>query len=293
MFGYIRPMQGELKVRELERFKACYCGLCHTLGQKYGLISRFILNYDFVFLAMLLWSGEDELIIKRKRCIASPFRRKHYCSQCTALDRSAGYSVILTWWKLCDSIADEPFFRALPYRGLKLLLSGAYKKAAGEFPGFDSAVRNEIYSLIEYEKSSADSLDGAADKFALILKAAAPESLPSNVQRPMLELLYHLGRWIYIVDACDDYTDDSRAGLYNPVAARYPPQDTMLSEDSVEKLKTTVTHSNNLLCAAFELLPGGAWSGILSNIVYLGMPDTLQRVLDGTFRKSSGNGNDR
>ena len=278
MFGYIRPMQGELKVCELERFKACYCGMCHALGKKYGLLARLTLNYELVFLAMLLWDGGEAPVIKRGRCVASPFCGKKYCARNESLDVCAGYGVILTWWKLKDTIADEPFLKALPQRFAKLVLYGAYRKASREFAGFDGEVRKEMESLGRHEAMEEKSLDGAADKFARILSAAAPESLPEGTGRPMHELLYHLGRWIYILDACDDYEKDVRAGRYNPVAALHPPEGGKLPGDSALRLQTTLTHSNNLLCSAFELLPVSAWTTTVGNMVYLGMPQTCARV---------------
>ena len=284
MFGYIRPLQGELKVRELERFKACYCGLCHATGKKYGIAARFILSYDLVFLAMLLWGDDDDAAsIKRRRCIASPLFRKRCFERNEALDTCAGFSVILTWWKLRDTISDETFFRSIPHRLISLILSRAYKKAVSEFRYFNDKVSMEIASLAEYETQSAISLDSAADKFARILRAAAPESIPEKKLRPMLELLYHLGRWIYIIDACDDYQSDVKTGRYNAVAALYPPENGCLPEDSKERLKTTLTHSNNLLCSAFELLPGNLWTGTVENVIYLGMPDACSRVFGGTW----------
>jgi len=284
MFGYIRPMQGELKVRELERFKACYCGLCHALGAKYGTAARFILNYELVFLAMLLWGENEATEIGRKRCIASPCKKRRYCTRNTALETSAGYSVILTWWKLRDTVADEPFFKALPHRAAALVLSGAYKKAAREFPEFDARVRKEVADLHDYESGGEKSLDGAADKFAQILCAAVSEGEPEIKGRPMSQLLYHMGRWIYIIDACDDYRDDVKAGRYNPVAKLHPPQRGALPESSAERLKTTLSHSNNLICSAFELLPENPWSHTVKNIIYMGMPDVCGRVLEGKWK---------
>ena len=284
MFGYIRPMQGELKVRELERFKACYCGLCHSLGKKYGTIARFILNYELVFLAMLLWDVDDAPVIKRCRCIASPFRKKPYCTRNTALDTCAGYSVILTWWKLRDTVVDEPLFKAIPHRLLSLILSGAYRKAAREFQEFDAKVKNEVADLGEYESKDEKSLDGAADKFAQILCAASSDEESGKKSRPMQQLLYHLGRWIYIIDACDDYMDDAKAGRFNPVAEMYPPENGTLPDDSVKRLKTTLIHSNNLICSAFELLPENPWTHTVENMVYLGMPNVCDCVLEGKWK---------
>jgi len=275
-------MQGELKVREFERFKACYCGLCHALGKKYGIVSRFILNYELVFLAMLLWGENDAPMIERGRCIASPCRKKSFCAGNEALDCCAGYCVILTWWKLRDTVADERFIKSISHRALAVILSGVYKKAAREFPEFDACVRKEVAGLVEYESKNENSLDGAADKFAKLLCAAVPEGMPDKKSRPLMQLLYHLGRWIYIIDACDDYKEDAKAGSYNPVVELYPPDSKgTLPNDSVERLKTTLTHSNNLLCSAFELLPENPWTKTVENMIYLGMPDVCSRILSG------------
>ena len=41
----------------------------------------------------------------------------------------------------------------------------------------------------------------------------------------MLEqLLYHLGRWIYLVDAADDLKKDVKNGSYNPLVPRFGAQ---------------------------------------------------------------------
>ena len=46
MFGYININKGELKVKEFERYRAYYCGLCHALQARHGLPARLTLNYD-------------------------------------------------------------------------------------------------------------------------------------------------------------------------------------------------------------------------------------------------------
>ena len=49
----MRPLEGQLRVCELEAYKAVYCGLCRQLGQSFGLPARFTLSYDASFLALL------------------------------------------------------------------------------------------------------------------------------------------------------------------------------------------------------------------------------------------------
>jgi len=200
-----------------------------------------------------------------------------------ALEICAGYTVILTYWKLRDSITDESFIKGIPYRLAALTLRRAYKKAAMDYPAFSSKMKEEMTNLAEYEHSSGHSLDQAADKFSKILEAAVPDGFPDSKRRPLLELLYHLGRWIYIIDACDDYSCDARAGLFNPIAGRFPPDADKIPASGAERLKITLTHSNNLLCSAFELLPENTWTEIVRNIIYLGMPYICEQVLKGDW----------
>ena len=54
MFGYVRAVTAVLPPEEQARYRAVYCGLCKTLGERYGKAAQLTLNYDFVFLALLL-----------------------------------------------------------------------------------------------------------------------------------------------------------------------------------------------------------------------------------------------
>lgn len=71
MFGYIRPSKPHLSEQDEARFQSVYCGLCHELGRKYGFAARFVLNFDFTFLAILL-SDAQEPECESCRCAAHP-----------------------------------------------------------------------------------------------------------------------------------------------------------------------------------------------------------------------------
>ena len=53
MFGYIKPMTEELKVKEHELYKSIYCGLCSAMGEHICTSNRLTLSYDIVFLALV------------------------------------------------------------------------------------------------------------------------------------------------------------------------------------------------------------------------------------------------
>ena len=107
MFGYVRPSDGHLTAEDKQRFQAAYCGLCRSLGRRYGLAARMILNYDLAFLAMLL-SREPECPTAHCRCPAHPIRGCDALEPQPAFDTAADLSVILTWWQLTDGVSEGP-----------------------------------------------------------------------------------------------------------------------------------------------------------------------------------------
>lgn len=129
MFGYVRPAADRLTQEQTDLFRSAYCGLCRTLGRRYGLSARMILNYDLAFLAILL-AGGSGFSCARHRCPVHPIRGCPCGEENPALDAAADLSVILTWWQLRDGVTDHGFFGGLKYRLAALLLRRSYRKAA-------------------------------------------------------------------------------------------------------------------------------------------------------------------
>ncbi|MEG1857222.1 MAG: DUF5685 family protein [Pseudoflavonifractor sp.] len=279
MFGYVRPYREELKVRQLEEYQALYCGLCHTMGHRHGLVARMFLNYDFVFLAMLLAPKEDRPATEYRRCIACPHRKKCVCTVNAGLAAAADESVILSYWKLRDTVEDGGFWKGTLARCLSLLLRRGYRKAAAYRPEFDAEVRSALDELHRLEAERSPSLDRTADTFARILQAAAPSTNDVVRDRATGQLLYHVGRWIYLVDAWDDLAEDLKSGSYNPVRARFEGQE----EGEREYMRTTLHHSLNLAVSAFGLVDFGSWGGVISNILYFGLPAVEELVFRGEW----------
>ncbi len=280
MFGYVRPRISELKVRELEDYKAVYCGLCRTMGKRHGFLARFTLNYDFTFLAMVLAYGNVSCQIEQCRCPAHPFRKRKVCQGMASLDVAADESMILSYQKLRDDVNDQGAFRGLPARVASWLLRPAYKKAAAACPKFDHEVTKWLDVLHELENEQIASLDRPADAFARILQAAAPETGDLEVDRALEQLLYHVGRWIYLVDAWDDLEDDISSGSYNPIHERYHGKE----KEFIQDMRITLLHSRNLASAAYELAKARRWESILSNILYLGLPAIEDLVFTGRWQ---------
>ena len=284
MFGYVRPPVQALPQEELDRFRRMYCGLCHTLGRRYGPAARMILNYDFTYLAILLSEREEGTALHR-RCVTHPVHGRDYLEATPALELAADESVILAYWQQRDGVADHDWLHGLRYRAVSQVLEPAYRKAAAQRPSFDETVRQQLRLLGELERENCPSLDRAADTFAVLLGAAAG-GVDDPVRRRVLEqMLYHLGRWVYLVDAADDLKRDAGSGSYNPVALRFQLQDGAWTPESRTEFAATLDHSIHMIATAFELWDFGVWRPVLETTFYTGLFQVGKAVLDGTFRR--------
>ena len=278
MYGYVRPVKDELKVRQYEAYKAAYCGLCHCLRRDFGVPARFVVNYDFTFLAMLLWTdrGAD---YDQARCMASPLKRKNVLRAAPALETAAALSVILAYWKLRDNLRDEGPGKAAA-SGLGIgALEASYRRAREKQPDFAAAARERLEELRQLEGEQCPSLDRPADCFARLLTAAASAAEGEENRRALEQLLYHMGRTVYLLDAADDLEEDLRRGGYNPVALRFGLKEAPMPEEVRTELRLTLGHSLNSISGAYALLPRNAFSAITENIVYLGIPAAVEQVL--------------
>lgn len=280
MFGYVRPNREELKVRELREYEALYCGLCHTLGQRHGFPARMFLSYDIVLLAMVLDRTPGRPALEKRRCPARLWCTKKQCARSDGLEAAADAGTILSYWKLRDTVADGTWPERLGGRALSLLLRPAYRRAAEARPDYDRTVQACLEELHRLEAEGAPSLDRTADTFARMLQSAAPSSGEGDRDRAVEQLLYHLGRWIYLVDAWDDLEEDRRTGSYNPISARFPGEE----EANRAYLRTTLGHSLNLARSAWALLAPGPWGSTVDNVLYLGLPLVEELVFTGRWK---------
>lgn len=287
MFGYVRPLKEELRIRDYDRYHAAYCGICRQLGKQYGFFSRFLVNYDMTFLYLLLASVQEPAPTGRCRCPARFGCQKPCLTDADLQQKIAAIDVILCRHKLEDDVADSGLFKALGYRIVRLLTAHGYRKARRALPEFDAVVRTRLDSLRALERQQSDSIDRTADAFAQILSACAADFDEPSLRLPMEQLFYHVGRFIYLVDALDDLAEDCKSGNYNPLRCRFSPKDGRLSEEDAAYLHGLLEGSVSLAGAAFELLPVQTGRELLENIIYLGLPLVLKSVESGKFHRQA------
>ena len=285
MFGYIRPRIDELKVRQEAEYKAAYCGLCRCLGRRHGLIARFLVNYDITFAWLLIAGRGEPSPCSRQFCPANPLKKKACRPIDSAMEYCADLCVILCTASLQDRRRDEKGLRKLPPALACAALRRANRRACENRPALAELTRTQLDRLGGLEADRCDSMDRAADAFAALLSHCADGAIEGEV-RPEQQLLYHVGRFIYLVDALDDLKSDAKSGDYNPLLYRFSCPDGILSGDDRAYVRQSILASVSMARAALALCELRSNREILENIVSLGMPAVLDAVDRGTFQSN-------
>ena len=79
MFGYVTVNKPEMKVKDYERYRMYYCGVCHALRNTDGAMGQMSLTYDSTFAAVLLTAlYEPDTKMKEATCMVHPVGKKKY-----------------------------------------------------------------------------------------------------------------------------------------------------------------------------------------------------------------------
>ena len=284
MFGYVRPRRDLLEQEDFAAYRVAYCGLCRALGKKFGFRARFLVNYDMTFLYLLRASAGTPCETALCWCPARVWGRKRCTLDTKGYDTVAACTVILSYEKLLDNVRDERFVKRLAYRFVSLLFRRAYRKASCQLPDFASLCGRQLSTLHEFEAAESASIDATADAFAQIISGCAADIHEPGLRRPMEQILYHTGRFLYLADALDDLKQDCEENAYNPLRYRFRVTDGTLCTEDLDYLTQLTDSSVNLAGAALELLPGKTYGKLLENIVYLGFPAVFCAVKAGKFQ---------
>ena len=275
MFGYLQVDKAELKVREWEAYKSVYCGLCRQMGRDYSFLSRFALSYDCTYYAMLLMSVHRSCTgFDSGRCRFNPLKKCGF-ARCTdeSYSKAAALSVISVYYKLLDDIRDSGFFKRLGTRFLKLFFGHWRRKAVQKYPKIDTVVSDMLQMQFEAESADNTSCDAAAHPTAQMLaEVFALDAADDMERRVFREFGYQLGRWVYFMDAADDYFKDKKHGAFNPFSAI---EEKELPDFAQGILNQSLARAYD----AYQLITIRDFKGILDNMILLGFPLKQNSVL--------------
>lgn len=131
MFGYVMANSQELRPEQRKRYLGCYCGICRAIGARASLASRVALNYDMVFLALLLSSLYEPAEEQGSgRCLVHPLASRPW-RQNEATLYAADMNVALAYFSADDHWRDDHRPDAL---ALRRLLRPHYEAIQSRFP---------------------------------------------------------------------------------------------------------------------------------------------------------------
>ena len=109
VFGYVKPRESDLLVKELEFYKATYCGICRAMKHHTGAVSNITLSYDSVFLALvrMVYLDDKDFAAGKVRCIAHPIKRCKIIKENDAIEYTARVFALLAYHKIRDDKKDE------------------------------------------------------------------------------------------------------------------------------------------------------------------------------------------
>ncbi len=299
MFGYVKAFPPELLGREADFYRGVYCGLCRAQGRCTGQCSRAALNYDLVFMALTRMALEGTTpVFTERRCPIHPMHKRPMLEPQTSLNLTALASAVLTYHKVADDRVDETGMRRLRANLLLPLISLPRRRAMVRYADgtrkqhatdsrvpdgqlLDTRVTDCMKALAALEARKPPSVDEPAELFGSLLGDILSWGLTDSTARLGREIGLHVGRWVYILDAADDYCEDVRHGRYNPFVCLYGAAPATLPESRLQEIHAALMAELDAVVCAVDLvdIADSNLSGVLRNILYHGMPHVARSIL--------------
>ena len=268
MFGYVTIYEPELKVRDFRKYKSYYCGLCHTLKERYGFLGQMTLTYDMTFAVILLTSlYEAETEHMTCPCKVHPVKKQDMLvNEYTAY--AADMNMVLAYFHMKDDWIDEK--KISGFAGT-YALHRKVRQIIKKYPRQSRAICRSLKELSACEKEGATDIDIPAGCFGRLMSELLVYRKDHWEDR-LRTLGFFLGKFIYIMDAYEDLDKDRREGCYNPLKGAAGHAD--YEERCLQMLQMMIAEC----CAGFEQLPCLIDIDILRNILYDGVLNRYKKV---------------
>ena len=285
MFGYVTTDLPNMYVKDTVLYKAMYCGLCKSIGKSCGAKARLALNYDLTFLSVFIHNllGRD-VKVQKERCVIHWLTKRPVATPDEISKRIGALNVILAYYKFNDDVMDNNKGRLA-----KLFFKSSYKKAQKQEPRLDEIVKYRYAQLVEYEKTGGDSIDMASDPFGNMMVDVVSFLLGEKINEDIKVLSYNLGKWIYLIDALDDFDKDVKKKNFNVLVNAYKDVHTksQLIEQKREELVYVFGTTLGAIMNYNRSLPYQFNHDLIDNVLNLGLNKQTKRIMENKKCKNS------
>lgn len=275
MFGYVNICLSSITEEDKKLYSSYYCGLCKAIAKKSQLM-RLGLNNDLTFLSVLLSAvcQKQPEFLNDSRCLMHGFKKHNELVMNEVLDYTSDMNILLVYLKILDDAADD---RSVSKRGISSLFRNTAEKIMKKYPKTSEVIMDELKRLSELEENKCEVLDEVSDCFAKLLEAIfVPDFVTEESTRRILSWIgYNLGRWIYIIDAYEDFQKDKLKNRYNPLIY-------YKSEDLKNEIYNSMTYTLANIANAYDLLDIKRNDTLVRNILYAGLPMKQESIFNKT-----------
>jgi len=284
MFGYILPDKPNMYMKDYALYKAFYCGMCKSIKQCHkSELLRLSVNYDVTFINVLLHGilGQ-EMTFKDEACILNPFKKKCILKGDEVSETCVYLNTLLADFKTRDDLFDRP---SLGKKFLRTLFKKKIKVAREKLPeaaaAFDTAFDRQ--SLVEGTYSP--SFDDAAEPFANCMQDVFKSILKEKYSEEIGDLAFYLAKYVYLLDAVDDFEKDVKNEEYNPFKYRY--KNCKTKKDLIRIPEINEILSGLLYCIkdVYKRIPVFGTESLITNTLWYGLGSRAKEVFEKETKK--------
>ena len=246
--------KNRLNLSERKIFRDYFCSICLAHKYKYGRLSIFLNNYDIAFIAICLGICE-EVIENCGKC------GKHICDRKEKFTNKpwsdlADYNINLIRKKMDDNVLDN---KSISSAIMRKLGSGMFNKCKKRNPKLYKSFDDSFEKFLKLENSNA-SIDMMMDGNAEFIEYTILQI--SNPTTEQLLFLKSIMRWLYWIDAVNDYEDDLKNNNFNPLIqnkSRDISQELFLEYNMTElvnsylKLKKQINYAYSMCASSYSV----------------------------------------
>ena len=279
MFGYVRADTPYLYIKDETLYRAMYCGVCKGIAEVCGHSARMGLSYDVTFLSVIMHNiAGIDVVIEKQHCLTHCIRTRAMANVDELTRRLGALNTALAYYKYTDDIQDGD-----RGRGKRLWFKKGFAKMRRKYPEIERIVRVNLSNQEKTERAKTGSLDRAADATATMLAEFSDYALEDKATPFTRNLFYALGKWIYLIDALDDYDKDKKKGAYNPFLLAYGAEsrEALLKGEQSQEVHYAFRSlffdiRENLANIEFHFN-----RDLSDNILLRGLPAVTKRVMEG------------
>ena len=152
-----------------------------------------------------------------------------------------------------------------------------------KYPEIEKIVRENLKAQELTERAQTDSVDRAADATAQMLAEFSDYALQDKKTDYTHNLFYAIGKWIYLIDALDDYDKDKAKGAYNPFILAYNAEcrKALLEGKYAEEVAFIFRSVFFDIKESLAQIPFRFNTDLSDNILLRGLPAVTKRVMEG------------